>query len=232
MIDGETLDDEGVSIEHDPTMAWEPSPPDTDEEGSKSRLEGAFAWALTVENGPQSGLTYVLGPGNTVAGRGGGVAIFLSFLFAVIVLGVNIFSIIVFNKPVINIPIIDLGGIYTHVVEVPIDDPIRHNNGYVEPELLPGFEFSLFSDEVRGVKFITSDGFGTILASVPDKGVIYAFKDIDKNGKAKNVQIVLEGLDNVGGMFVHCKNYLCHLYIAEQFEIAFCRCLVKSLIAS
>jgi pSer/pThr/pTyr-binding forkhead associated (FHA) protein len=78
MIDGDTPDDDAVSIEHDPTMAWEPMAPQDDPEGSNSRLEGAFAWALTVESGPQSGLTYVLGPGNTVAGRGGSCAIFLA----------------------------------------------------------------------------------------------------------------------------------------------------------
>lgn len=77
MIDGDTLDD-GVSIEHDPTVAWEPSGPEGDPGDSNSRLEGAFAWALTVEHGPQAGLTYVLGPGNTVAGRGGSCAIFLA----------------------------------------------------------------------------------------------------------------------------------------------------------
>jgi hypothetical protein len=48
MNDGETRDENGVSIEHDPTMAWEPSDPPEDPEGSASRLEGAFAWALTV----------------------------------------------------------------------------------------------------------------------------------------------------------------------------------------
>jgi pSer/pThr/pTyr-binding forkhead associated (FHA) protein len=78
MIEGDTLDADGVSIEHDPTMAWEPDGALGDPEGSGNRLEGAFAWALTVENGPQSGLTYVLGPGNTVAGRGGSCAIFLA----------------------------------------------------------------------------------------------------------------------------------------------------------
>jgi pSer/pThr/pTyr-binding forkhead associated (FHA) protein len=78
MIDGDSPDADRISIEHDPTMAWEPGPPEGDAERSGSRLEGAFAWALTVENGPQTGLTYVLGPGNTVAGRGGSCAIFLA----------------------------------------------------------------------------------------------------------------------------------------------------------
>lgn len=65
------------SIEHDPTIAWEPTEPVGEGDGA-SKVEGAFAWALTVENGPQAGLTYVLGPGNTVAGRGGSCAIFLA----------------------------------------------------------------------------------------------------------------------------------------------------------
>lgn len=66
----------GPSIEQEPTMSWEPAP--SDGEGSGSKVTGAFAWALTVETGPQAGLTYVLGPGNTVAGRGGECAIFLA----------------------------------------------------------------------------------------------------------------------------------------------------------
>ena len=78
MIDGDSRDSDRISIEQDPTMAWEPVSPEGGAEGSGSRLEGAFAWALTVENGPQTGLTYVLGPGNTVAGRGGSCAIFLA----------------------------------------------------------------------------------------------------------------------------------------------------------
>ncbi|MCB1246835.1 MAG: FHA domain-containing protein [Acidimicrobiia bacterium] len=65
--------------DQDPTLAWDPpSVRDDDGAASASKVAGAFAWALTVENGPQSGLTYVLGPGNTVAGRGGDCAIFLA----------------------------------------------------------------------------------------------------------------------------------------------------------
>lgn len=67
---------EEPSFEHDPTMSWEPSPASGESSGSK--VTGAFGWALTVETGPQAGLTYVLGPGNTVAGRGGECGIFLA----------------------------------------------------------------------------------------------------------------------------------------------------------
>jgi len=78
MAEKETSDGHEVSIDRDQTMAWEPTPPVGDSASTRSRLEGAFAWALTVESGPQAGLTYVLGPGNTVSGRGGNCAIFLA----------------------------------------------------------------------------------------------------------------------------------------------------------
>ncbi|MEZ5176120.1 MAG: FHA domain-containing protein [Acidimicrobiia bacterium] len=68
-----------VPIDQDPTIVWKPvAGSDAASETTGSRVAGAFAWALTIENGPQAGLTYVLGPGNTVAGRGGDCAIFLA----------------------------------------------------------------------------------------------------------------------------------------------------------
>lgn len=66
-----------VDIEQDPTISWEPAAGDDPREDSSGKLAGDFAWALTVEGGPQTGLTYVLGLGNTVAGRGPDSAIFL-----------------------------------------------------------------------------------------------------------------------------------------------------------
>ena len=69
--------DEGVPVEHEPTVAFEPSPKATASGASGSRVEGAFGWALIVETGPQAGLTYVLGPGESVAGRGPDSDIFL-----------------------------------------------------------------------------------------------------------------------------------------------------------
>lgn len=77
MDDNERDEPDHVDIEQDPTVAWAPAPADGESEGSSARLEGAFGWALTIEVGPQTGLTYVLGVGNTVAGRGSESAIFL-----------------------------------------------------------------------------------------------------------------------------------------------------------
>ena len=67
---------EEVSEDHDPTLAFEPRP-GAKAGASGSRVAGAFAWALVVETGPQAGLSYVLGPGETIAGRGPDCDIFL-----------------------------------------------------------------------------------------------------------------------------------------------------------
>jgi pSer/pThr/pTyr-binding forkhead associated (FHA) protein len=77
MDDTERDEPQPVDIEQEPTISWEPAVDDDAREDSSGKLTGAFAWALTIEGGPQTGLTYVLGPGNTVAGRGPDSAIFL-----------------------------------------------------------------------------------------------------------------------------------------------------------
>lgn len=74
MTDDRPLDD-GVEIEHEPTVTWDPT--QEADEATQPTIAGAFAWALTIEGGPRTGLTYVLGPGNTVAGRAGDCDIFL-----------------------------------------------------------------------------------------------------------------------------------------------------------
>jgi pSer/pThr/pTyr-binding forkhead associated (FHA) protein len=77
MADTDEEQPQPIDIEQDPTISWEPGAGDDAREDSSGKLTGAFAWALTIEGGPQTGLTYVLGPGNTVAGRGPDSAIFL-----------------------------------------------------------------------------------------------------------------------------------------------------------
>ena len=63
-------------VDHDPTVAYEP-PLRRDEDGAGARVAGSFRYALVVERGPRAGLTYVLGEGETLAGRADDVAIFL-----------------------------------------------------------------------------------------------------------------------------------------------------------
>jgi len=66
-----------VEIEEEPTLSWEPGSETTTDEAGATRLEGAFAWALTIEGGPQTGLTYVLAKGDSIAGRGASSSVYL-----------------------------------------------------------------------------------------------------------------------------------------------------------
>jgi len=66
-----------VEVEEDPTLTWEPDADHETSDQAATRLEGAFAWALTIEGGPQTGLTYVLGIGDSIAGRGASASVYL-----------------------------------------------------------------------------------------------------------------------------------------------------------
>ena len=65
-----------AGIDQDSTAAFRPvRRPDAGEE--TPRVAGMFRYALVVEGGPRTGLTYVLGDGETAAGRGAECDIFL-----------------------------------------------------------------------------------------------------------------------------------------------------------
>ncbi|HEY4584008.1 MAG TPA: FHA domain-containing protein [Acidimicrobiia bacterium] len=64
--------DPQVEVESDPTVVYVPiqdradHPLTREEAGS---VEGFTGYALVIERGPQTGMTYVLSPGNTTVGR-------------------------------------------------------------------------------------------------------------------------------------------------------------------
>lgn len=66
-----------VEIEEEPTLSWVPGSDPEPSDAGATRLEGAFAWALTIEGGPQTGLTYVLAKGDSIAGRGAASSVYL-----------------------------------------------------------------------------------------------------------------------------------------------------------
>ena len=75
--DAESIAADIAGIDDDSTEAFRPvRRPDAGEESV--RVEGSFKYALVVEGGPQTGLTYVLGDGETSAGRGPESDIFLA----------------------------------------------------------------------------------------------------------------------------------------------------------
>lgn len=65
------------SPDGDKTIFYDPKQGTADVGETIGRIEGAFRYALIVERGPRAGLTYVLGNGETVAGRSDDVEIFL-----------------------------------------------------------------------------------------------------------------------------------------------------------
>jgi len=65
-----------AGVDHDSTEAFRPVRRRDSAEDAR-RVEGKFGYALVVEGGPQTGLTYVLGEGDTTAGRAADAEIFL-----------------------------------------------------------------------------------------------------------------------------------------------------------
>jgi hypothetical protein len=85
-MDNDRVPDEGgeaagdaadiAGVDQDSTEAFRPvRRPDVGDEAP--RVAGMFRYALVVDGGPQTGLTYVLGEGETAAGRAAEADIFL-----------------------------------------------------------------------------------------------------------------------------------------------------------
>ncbi|NND01293.1 MAG: FHA domain-containing protein [Acidimicrobiia bacterium] len=75
--DAESIAADIAGIDDDSTAAFRPiRRPDAGDDAM--RVEGSFKYALVVEGGPQTGLTYVLGDGETPAGRAPESDVFLA----------------------------------------------------------------------------------------------------------------------------------------------------------
>lgn len=70
-----------VEVETDPTVTYLPLQDRTDHPLTREEadnIEGLSGYALVVERGPQTGMTYLLRPGNTTVGRHPDSDIFLN----------------------------------------------------------------------------------------------------------------------------------------------------------
>tara|TARA_B100001123_G_C15008989_1_gene906751 strand:+ start:327 stop:710 length:384 start_codon:yes stop_codon:yes gene_type:complete len=65
-----------METDQDPTISHEPAIQSGSEIGN-ARIAGSFSYALIIDRGPSAGLTYVLGDGETLAGRSDDADIFL-----------------------------------------------------------------------------------------------------------------------------------------------------------
>jgi len=105
--------------------------------------------------------------------------------------------------------------------------------GEVAPLTVPeGFTATIFSRETPGARVLTRDQQGTMLASLTREGRIVALPDVDGNGEADEVRVVLQGLDGPHGILVHCGDTAsaldsegvnqgtCVLYVAEEGSVS------------
>jgi len=76
-MDHETDDVSQNTPDADSTAIYQPPPAAVGEHGEQP-IAGAFRYALVVERGPRAGLSYVLGEGETTAGREAESDIFLA----------------------------------------------------------------------------------------------------------------------------------------------------------
>lgn len=75
MADHPNVPEESADVEK--TIFYDPGAGTADVGEVVGAIEGAFRYALVVERGPRAGLTYILGDGETVAGRSDEADIFL-----------------------------------------------------------------------------------------------------------------------------------------------------------
>jgi len=86
-----------------------------------------------------------------------------------------------------------------------------------------GFTATIFSRETEGVRVLTRDSNGTMLASLTKKGSVVALPDLDGDGVADETKVILEGLKEPHGIVVLCgensvesaEQGSCVLYVAE-----------------
>lgn len=86
-----------------------------------------------------------------------------------------------------------------------------------------GFQATIFSRNVPGARVMTRDPKGAMLVSLTSEGKVVALPDTDSNGEADRTVMILEGLKQPHGIFVHCPDtgsasankQSCVLYVAE-----------------
>jgi len=97
-------------------------------------------------------------------------------------------------------------------------------------KLPENFAIQIFAKSVNGARVIKEDPAGNLIVSLTKEGKIVSLPDLNQDGRADKVIILLEGLQNPHGMEIKCldvrhpKN--CKLYVAEteklvQYDLVF-----------
>ena len=83
------------------------------------------------------------------------------------------------------------------------------------PSVPDGFEAQVFASGLGAVRFMAVDPAGTLLASIPDRGMVIALPDRDADGRADRVQTVATDLDRPHGLAFRGGR----LYVAETGRV-------------
>jgi len=97
-------------------------------------------------------------------------------------------------------------------------------------KLPEGFVIQIFAKGVNGARVIKEDPAGNLIVSLTKEGKIVSLPDLNQDGRADKVIILLEGLQNPHGMEIKCWDVArpkdCKLYVAEtekliQYDLVF-----------
>ncbi len=97
-------------------------------------------------------------------------------------------------------------------------------------KLPENFVIQIFTKGVNGARVIKEDPAGNLIVSLTKEGKIVSLPDLDQDGRADKVIILLEGLQNSHGMEIKCWDVRhpqnCQLYVAEteklvQYDLVF-----------
>jgi glucose/arabinose dehydrogenase len=97
-------------------------------------------------------------------------------------------------------------------------------------KLPENFAIQIFAKGVNGARVIKEDPAGNLIVSLTKEGKIVSLPDLNQDGRADKVIILLEGLQNPHGMEIKCwdvrRPQNCQLYVAEteklvQYDLVF-----------
>jgi glucose/arabinose dehydrogenase len=96
-------------------------------------------------------------------------------------------------------------------------------------KLPENFVIQIFAKNINGARVIKEDPAGNLIVSLTKEGKIVSLPDLDQDGRADKVIVLLSGLQNPHGMEVKCwdaQKQICKLYVAEteklvQYDLVF-----------
>ena len=85
------------------------------------------------------------------------------------------------------------------------------------------FAIQIFAKGVNGARVIKEDPAGNLIVSLTKEGKIASLSDLNQDGRADKVIILLEGLQNPHGMEIKCwgtePSTNCKLYVVETEKL-------------